>query len=175
MSGLPNPFTDIAAGAWYADAVIWAADNGIVSGYGNGLFGAGDEINREQMAVMLANYLRYKGYELSAGQTEAFADEADISAWALESIRAIQAAGVCVGRPGGIFDPKTTATRAEIATVIARFIEIFNGSAQNSGAASKPVAAVFNSAFDVYIDKSAMEAIEKALTGAGGSEAPDNI
>ena len=118
-------FTDVAADAWYAPAVEWAASVGIVTGYGDGLFGPNDNISREQMAVILAKYIAYKGYDLPMGPTAAFADEGDISSWAKEAVAMMQAAGLISGRPGGIYDPKGTATRAEVATIFARFIEIY--------------------------------------------------
>jgi len=123
VSVLPTPFTDNPASEWYADAVKWAAANGIASGYGNGIFGAGDNINREQMAVMLANYIKYKGFEMPAGQTAAFNDESEISVWAIDGIRLLQSAGVIGGKPGGLLDPKGNATRAEAATMLMRFLE----------------------------------------------------
>jgi hypothetical protein len=120
-------FTDVKAGAWYAPAVEWAADAGIVSGYGSGLFGPEDNITREQMALMLMNYVTYKGYELPAGQTTAFNDEANISSWAYDAVKRVQAAGIIVGKPGNVFDPQGTATRAEVATIFAQFVEAYVG------------------------------------------------
>jgi len=123
---LPDPFTDNPAGSVYADAVIWAANNGIVSGYGNGSFGSDDDINREQMTVLLVNYLNYKGIDLPAGQAVSFDDESHISSWALDSIKMLQAAGIVSGKPGNIYDPIGAATRAEIATIIVRLMEILD-------------------------------------------------
>jgi hypothetical protein len=117
-------FTDVAVGIWYAPAVEWAASVGLVSGYGNGRFGPEDNITREQMAALLANYLRYKGYTLPAGQTTAFNDDASISSWARDGVKMIQAAGIISGKPGNIFDPQGTAIRAEVATIFARFISV---------------------------------------------------
>jgi hypothetical protein len=122
-------FTDVKAGAWYAPAVEWAAGVGIVNGYGGGLFGPGDDITREQMAVMLMNYVTYKGYELPEEQTAAFEDEAKIASWAYDAVNRVQAAGIIVGKPGNVFDPKGVATRAEVATIFARFVEAYLGDA----------------------------------------------
>ena len=118
-------FTDVAAGLWYAPAVEWAASAGIVSGYGGGLFGPEHEITREQMAVMLTNYAAYKGYELPAGAAPVFDDEAGIASWAYDAVKMIQAAGIVVGRPDNVYDPKATATRAEVTAIFARFIEAY--------------------------------------------------
>jgi len=117
-------FTDVPDGQWYTSAVEWAADMGIVNGYGNSLFGSNDEITREQMAVMLNNYIDFKGITLPIVRTpSAFADETELSSWAADAVKAIQTAGIISGRQGNMFAPKATATRAEVATIFARFIE----------------------------------------------------
>jgi hypothetical protein len=118
-------FSDVAVGKWYAPAVEWAASAGIVSGYGNGLFGPEDDISREQMALMLMNYVTYKGYELPTQQTIPFNDEDKIASWAYDAVKRVQAAGIIVGKPGNVFDPKGVATRAEVATIFARFVEAY--------------------------------------------------
>ncbi|MDR0491328.1 MAG: S-layer homology domain-containing protein, partial [Oscillospiraceae bacterium] len=117
-------FTDVDESAWYVSAVEWAASIGIVSGYGGGLFGPEDAISREQMAVTLANYIKHKGYSLPMGEITAFKDDAAIASWAYEAVKAVQAAGVVIGKPGNIYDPQGTATRAEVATIFARFVGI---------------------------------------------------
>jgi len=116
-------FTDVPVGQWYTYAIKWADDMGIATGYGNNLFGPNDEITREQMAVMLNNYLMSKGILFPAAMTpSAFTDEKEISSWAVESVKTIQATGIISGRPGNIYAPSATATRAEIAAILARFI-----------------------------------------------------
>ena len=118
-------FTDVSESAWYAPAIEWAADMGIVSGYGDGLFGPNDEITREQLTVMLHNYIKKKDVALPAKTNlETFADEATISSWALEGLKAVQSYGIITGKPGNVYDPKTSATRAEVATIFARFVEV---------------------------------------------------
>ena len=117
-------FADVAVSAWYAPAVEWAAEMGIVAGSG-GRFMPGDEITREQMAVMLANYARHKQYALPAGEAAAFGDEASIAPWARDAVKTIQAAGIIGGKPGNLYDPQGMATRAEVAAVFARFIGIY--------------------------------------------------
>jgi len=118
-----NPFTDNPSGAWYHDAAIWAASNNIDSGYGNDLFGAGDDITREQLATTLMNYIKFKGYALPGGQAEVFRDESDMSAWTLDAIRLLRVIGVIGGKPDNIYDPQGTATRAETAAIVTRFIK----------------------------------------------------
>ena len=117
-------FTDVPDNAWYMAAVEWAADIGIVSGVGNDRFDPNAPITREQMAVMLYRYMEYKGFNLEAnGISTAFADEDDISLWALEAVSAIQGMGIVIGKQDNAYDPKATASRAEVATVFARLVE----------------------------------------------------
>jgi hypothetical protein len=121
--GTADPFSDVASGLWYSEAVKWAVDKGIVSGYGDSKFGPGDEITREQMALILYNYMKFKGYTIPAGSMTAFADEAIFSSWSPEAIRAIQGLGIINGKPGNVFDPRSTATRAEVAAIFKRYAE----------------------------------------------------
>ena len=118
-------FTDVAADAWYADAVNWAAGEGIVSGYGNGKFGPDDLITREQMANMLYYYAQYKGYDVSAGgELSSFTDGASTSGWAAEAVQWAVGSGLLSGKGGGVLDPQGTATRAEVASILMRFCEL---------------------------------------------------
>lgn len=169
-----SSFTDVKSGEWYTEAIEWAADKGIINGYGDGLFGPQDEITREQMAVMLARYIEYKKSMLPEGEMISFKDQADISSWAADSVKMMQSAGIIVGRPGGIYDPKGTATRAEVATIFARFIDIY---INNSVDRTAEVQTIINSntTLEAYIDKSVIEAIERALTPSDNSEKPDNM
>jgi hypothetical protein len=117
-------FSDVPVSQWYFAAVEWAAEQGIVSGKGGGLFDPNAPVTREQMAIMLNNYITYKGFTHETYSTpEVFADEASVSSWALEAVRAIQTWGIIGGRPGNFYDPSATATRAEVAAVFARFID----------------------------------------------------
>ncbi len=117
-------FADVTVGAWYAPAVEWASSAGIVNGYGNGLFEPNDSITREQMAVMLMNYINYKGYELPSTKKPAFNDETDISSWALSAVKRAQDTIIISGKPNNLYDPHGTASRAEVATILARFINM---------------------------------------------------
>ena len=118
-------FTDVAAGAWYADAVDWAAGEEIVSGYGNGKFGPEDNITREQMALILYGYAQYKGYDVSAsGELSSFTDGASTSGWAAEAVQWAVGSGLLSGKGGGVLDPQGTATRAEVASILMRFCEL---------------------------------------------------
>lgn len=118
-------FTDVKADAYYAPYVNWAAQNDIVEGVTATTFTPDTNINREQMAVIMANYAKKLGYDLPKTlQAVTFADNAQISSWAKNAVRAMQQAGILAGKNGNKFDPKGTATRAEVATVLRRFVEI---------------------------------------------------
>ena len=117
-------FNDVAAGLWYSEAVAWAAANGVVSGYGDGRFGPGDNITREQLAVILNNYQSISGRIPAAIQEEkVFADRERISDWATDAVRKLTMQGLISGKPGDIFDPKGNATRAETASILERFLK----------------------------------------------------
>ena len=117
-------FTDVDKTAWYADAAAWAYKIGIVSGYDNGCFGPDDEITREQMALILMNYARYKGYSTKkSNDLNKFSDAGEINAWALDAVRWANAEGMMNGRGGDSIAPLGTATRAEVATILMKFLE----------------------------------------------------
>ena len=116
-------FVDVPDGAWYTDAVSWAAANGIVAGYGNENFGPGDEITREQMSVMLHNYMKFLEAELPNKRTGSFTDDAQISSWAKEAVAIMYAAEILNGKGGNMFDPQGKATRAEVVTMMRNFVE----------------------------------------------------
>jgi len=119
-----SSFNDVGANAWYFGAVEWAAQMGIVEGVGNGNFEPRTPITREQMAVMLYRYANIMGIELPQNDGVVFADQDTISHWAVSGVSAIQRAGIIEGRPGGEFDPQATATRAEVAALFARFLDV---------------------------------------------------
>ena len=118
-------FTDVKADAYYAPYVNWAAQNGIVEGVTATTFAPDSNINREQMAVIMANYAKKLGYDLPKTlRAVTFADNAQISSWAKDAVKAMQQAGILAGKANNCFDPKGTATRAEVATVLRRFVKI---------------------------------------------------
>ena len=118
-----NAFSDISSDAWYKDAAIWASANGITDGYGNGKFGADDEVTREQLAVFLKRYADSKDASFDKTETEEFNDTQNISSWAKDATLWAKASGILSGRDSGAFDPSSGATRAEIAMVFMRLIE----------------------------------------------------
>jgi hypothetical protein len=118
-------FTDVKADAYYAPYVNWAASKGIISGTTDTTFAPDNNINREQMAVIMKNYAAKLGYTVPKPlEAVTFADNASISSWAKEAVKSMQQAGILAGKTNNRFDPKGTATRAEVATVLRRFVEI---------------------------------------------------
>ena len=117
-------FNDTSPSTWYFAAIEWAASQGLVSGVGNGNFAPNRPITREEMAVMLNRYIVSRGIVLPQGETSLFADQNSMSYWAIEGVTAIQAAELITGHPDGRFAPQDTATRAEVATIFARFIVV---------------------------------------------------
>ena len=133
MNGQPsvvytNKFPDVATGQWYTDAILWANDIGVVTGYSNtGLFGTGDQINREQMAVMMYRYAQYKGYDTSASADfSKFNDAVYVNDFAKDAMSWAVGTGIITGKDNETrLDPLGSATRAECATIIMRFMEYY--------------------------------------------------
>ncbi len=118
-----NTFSDVAANMYYAKPIAWATANNIVAGVGGGKFAPNQEINREQMAAMLNNYIQYKGIHINKLNTQPFEDYDAVSAWAKDSVGAIRDYGILNGVGGNVFAPKNLASRAEVATVFMKYIE----------------------------------------------------
>ena len=117
-------FADVADGAWYADAVAWAAEHGIVSGVGGGSFTPGGTITREQLAVMLYRYAQYKGYDVSkTADLSGYADQDKLSDWAAQAVQWACGSGLMAGRSAAQLAPEGTLTRAEAATMLKAFCE----------------------------------------------------
>lgn len=117
-------FTDVASGAYYANAVAWANANGIVSGYDSGKFGPNDKVTREQLAAILYRYAQYKKYDVSgANSLDGYTDAQSVSSYAVPALQWANAAGVVTGKSGSKLDPKGNATRAEVAAMLMRFCE----------------------------------------------------
>ena len=129
MEGSPvpkgkNSFTDVEAGKWYADAITWTAENGIFAGYGKDKFGPDDPITREQLAAIFYRYADYKGYDLTVkGDLDKFKDADKITDYAKTAMQWAVGSGLVNGKSGNLLDPQGTATRAEIAAMLHRFIE----------------------------------------------------
>lgn len=117
-------FTDVEKGTWYTDAVTWAYENGVASGFGDGTFGPNESITREQLAVFLYKYAQYKGYDLTiTGNIDSFSDKDSVSSWAKNTVTWAVQNKIIAGKDGNKLDPKGFATRAEFAAIIHRFIE----------------------------------------------------
>ncbi len=122
-------FKDVPAGTWFTDAVIWANGIGVINGYSDtGLFGPGDQINREQMAVMMYRYaVNYKKIaEGTKASLDSYADGASVSAFAKEAVEWAVGNGIITGKNNGtVLDPQGNATRSECAMIMMRFIDKF--------------------------------------------------
>lgn len=129
MEGSPvpkgkNSFTDVEAGKWYADAITWTTENGIFAGYGKDKFFPDDPITREQLAAIFYRYADYKGYDLTVkGDLDKFKDADKITDYAKTAMQWAVGSGLVKGKSGNLLDPQGTATRAEIAAMLHRFIE----------------------------------------------------
>ena len=113
-----SSFADVLARDYFANAVAWASENNIVTGYSRTRFGSNDPVSREQIATLL---WRYAGSP-SAGSAQNFADRNQISDYAADAVNWTRANGIVNGRPGNRFDPKANATRAEVATILRNFL-----------------------------------------------------
>ena len=131
MNGEPDveytkKLPDVEKGIWYADAVLWASDLGIVTGYSNtGKFGPADSITREQMAVMMYRYAIRRGYDVSKkADFGKFSDSFRVSKFAEDAMQWAVGMGIIAGKDNGTkLDPQGNASRAECATIIMRFVE----------------------------------------------------
>lgn len=123
----PNTFVDVPNGAWYTDAVTWAAENGVVSGIGGSRFDPSGFVTREQTAEILYNYAHSKGYDVSArADLTAFPDAGSVSGWAVKALSWANAAGLINGtvRDGQtILDPQGSASRAQVAMILMNYVE----------------------------------------------------
>ncbi len=125
-SATASDFTDVAAGAYYADAVAWAAANGVVNGISKTAFAPETAITREQMAAILYRYAQLKGYDVSVGEDTnilSYTDAGQISEYAIPAMQWACGAGLIQGNTAATLNPKGNATRAEVATILMRFCE----------------------------------------------------
>ena len=129
LAGQPAPsgdsgFSDVETGTWYTDAVAWAAQNGIVNGVSDTQFAPGDDITREQLAVILYRYATYQGYDVSQrADLSGFVDAGTISTYAQEALSWANAQGLVLGVEDDSLRPQGNASRAQIAAVLMRFCQ----------------------------------------------------
>ena len=117
-----STFTDVTSGHWAVDAITWAAQNDIVAGIGGGLYDPDSNVTREQFAVMLYKYARFKGYDLTAtGDLTQFPDAGSISSWAETALSWASGKGLINGHEDGTIDPKGSTIRAQAASIMANF------------------------------------------------------
>ena len=117
-----SAFSDVASSHWAVDAITWAAQNDILAGIGGGLYDPDTDVTREQFAVMLYKYARFKGYDLTAaGDLTQFPDAGSISSWAETALSWANGKGLINGNEDGTLAPGGTATRAQAASILANF------------------------------------------------------
>ncbi len=157
-----NPFTDVKAGDWYENAVIWAAKNKYVMGYEDNTFKPNQKVTREEMATILGRYIEGKKVPYTLDLKEPFADQNMISKWALEPIDIVRHANLMQGRENNKFVPKASATRAELAKVMNDLDEIVR-SLKKVDDKGKVVEKNKKATEKKAVDKKAAEAEKKAV------------
>jgi hypothetical protein len=167
VSGGSHHFADVVSGSWYHNAVMWAADLGLVSGVGGGLFAPHRPITHQEMAVILQRYSAFKGYDIPTNRDALrFTDAATISPWAGSAVQSLSAAGVLNGY-NNAFLPFDAVTRAEVAILFSNFIRFVVYANENTNAdtnESTPVnVALFHAAPDIDIDRRSLETLERAV------------
>ena len=119
-------FTDVPNDAWYAEAVRWAAGEGIVNGVSDTEFAPNAAVTREQLAAILHRYAQHKGYDVSIGESTnilSYSDFASISEYAISAIQWACGEGIITGVTESTLEPRGTATRAQSAAMLMRFLE----------------------------------------------------
>jgi len=129
---IDSPFSDTDIKAWYGPYIAWAKEldiinEGILTGYKPGNFNPGDNITREQMAVMFANYISAKRLMLPEKEVEAFSDIEQASDWAKDAIHAMRRYSIISGMGGNRYNPASTATRVEVAQIFCNLINAMIG------------------------------------------------
>lgn len=132
-------FADVPTNLWYSDAIAWASENHVVEGHGNDLFGPNDPITREQLVTMLYQYAGKTGSDITESKAlDSFNDAAEVHEWALDAMQWAYAAGVVIGRSSQCLAPQASATRAEAAAMLHRFLEKLSTDDENSSNEDMP-------------------------------------
>lgn len=139
LDGSKSAFDDVAANAWYTGAINWAAENKIVNGYGNGVFGPNEPITRAQMCAIMDRYIKYHAektgeYVDEKGSNADLADQATIPAYAKDAVKNCQIYGLINGYTDGTFRPYAYSTRAHVAAILYRLTFLVD----NAGGGSRP-------------------------------------
>ena len=148
MAGSPSlenedlgyPFADVPGDAWYADGVYWARLAGVVGGYSEDQFGPDDPVTREQIAAIL---WRYAGSPAAESGTD-FADEGSISAYAAQAVDWARANGIVNGVEDNRFLPQSSATRAQVATILRNYLTMEEAGEPEAPAGSRVLVAYFS-------------------------------
>ncbi|MBR6514926.1 MAG: S-layer homology domain-containing protein [Clostridia bacterium] len=122
-------FNDVKISHWYYRATAWAANNGIVSGTSDTTYSPAKQITRQELCVMLMNYLKYKNLDVTADMTAPFTDDAKIASWAKDAVYAIKTAGIVSGMGENKFEPRGNATRAQVAQMMMQFDKFMESTA----------------------------------------------
>ncbi|MFQ7138743.1 S-layer homology domain-containing protein [Evtepia sp.] len=118
------PFTDVEAGIWYTDAILWAAQNNIVNGVSDTEFAPGDDLTRQQLVTILYRYAEAKGYDVSASaDLSGYPDAGQVQDYAQPAMAWAVAENIIQGMEDGTLKPAGNASRAQIATILMRFCE----------------------------------------------------
>ncbi len=123
-----SSFEDVAADMWYADAIAWAAENGIVFGYNEKTFAPNDTVTREQIAAIFYRYAQYKGVNTKASSAlKGYTDVDEVSDWAMDAVKWAKATGFMIGRTTTTLNPAEGTMRSELAQFLYRWCTIFAG------------------------------------------------
>ena len=120
-------FSDVAEDAYYSKAVAWAAENDIVAGFSDGTFRPGDSLTREQLAAMLRNYAASTGQDVDVNYDLSSYTDVDKDSWSYESLGWANKQGLLTGITPTTLSPKTIATRAQLATILTRYLDVIDG------------------------------------------------
>ena len=122
VGGDGSSFTDVDTADWFCSAIGWAYESGVSNGYGDS-YGVMDQVTRQDLVTMLYNYAKMIGYDVSAkASVSAFGDAGDVSDYALEAMEWALGAGLIKGVTDQTLSPTSSTTRAQVATIIMRFI-----------------------------------------------------
>ena len=123
ITAAENHFDDVSDTAWYKNAANWAQENGIVAGVGGGLFAPNATATREQIALIMMKFSAFRGEDVSPrDELAGYNDVGSISPWAIDAVKWAVANGLISGKGNGMLDPKGTATRAETAQILFRYL-----------------------------------------------------